>query len=249
MLRTAIEEFDVRIEEKNEIIRKHEEALREMQDRPRPSGRIRGIGQGTASDTFPNGRHGTLEQPVNEAVAGNKFSGLHSRGLEVNLAQRSEHHTVINLGSPTASEDICSQETEVFPSGAQNQAAASDRSPRARDPTEPHGPVQENVHVTEPHGPVQENVHVTEPHGPVQENVHVAGARAQRGSRRDRHRASSTPGPAHQRSPRSGQRRRRSPSPGERMNPASWSRSQRTHGPGGSPYGKCTAKARRDDGG
>ncbi|KAK3242317.1 hypothetical protein CYMTET_47989 [Cymbomonas tetramitiformis] len=102
--------------------RRHLETLKEMQDRPRPSVRI---GQGTSSDAVPNGRRGAHQQPANEVVAGNTFNGLHARGL--NLAQRPEHRTVIDLGSPTASEAICSQETQMFPSGTQDQEAASDR--------------------------------------------------------------------------------------------------------------------------
>ncbi|KAK3287253.1 hypothetical protein CYMTET_5230 [Cymbomonas tetramitiformis] len=141
MLRAAIEKSDA-------IIREHEKAIEELQGRRRPFMGGARMGQYTASNAIHNDRHGAREtQMVNEDVAGDTFSGLHSRGvLEVNLAQRSEHRTVINMALPTASEDIHSHDTEVFLSGVQDQEAASHRSPQVRDLTGHRSPWRENVH-------------------------------------------------------------------------------------------------------
>ncbi|KAK3274403.1 hypothetical protein CYMTET_17414 [Cymbomonas tetramitiformis] len=70
----------------------------------RPSARIGTSGSGS---TGLDSRHGTRPQPASEYRAGDAFGGLHSEGLQVNLAQRPEHRTVIDiLGSPTAQEEI-----------------------------------------------------------------------------------------------------------------------------------------------
>ncbi|KAK3274922.1 hypothetical protein CYMTET_16924 [Cymbomonas tetramitiformis] len=154
MLRAAIEKSDA-------IIREHDKAIEELRGRRRPFMGGARMGQYTVSNAIHDDRHGAREpQMVNEDVAGDTFSGLHSRGvLEVNLAQRSEHRTVINIALPTAPEDIHSHDTEVFLSGVQDQEAASHRSPQVRDLTGRHSPWRENVHAA---GQLQPGAPVTE---------------------------------------------------------------------------------------
>ncbi|KAK3245352.1 hypothetical protein CYMTET_45075 [Cymbomonas tetramitiformis] len=135
------------------------------------------MGRHTASDTSREDRHGAREQQlVNEDVAVGTFrgglstdtprgryegghggraplSGLHSRGiLEVNLAQQSEHRPVINMALPTASEDICSNDTEVFQSGVQDQEVGCVTQVAAGAPTLPTERTVTQEEVTEPQG-------------------------------------------------------------------------------------------------
>ncbi|KAK3245906.1 hypothetical protein CYMTET_44545 [Cymbomonas tetramitiformis] len=80
LIRARMLQLRASIAERREIIRGHNETLREYRERPptaRPSVRI---GQGTTRDA---GLEGTRSQPGDESHANDLFGGLHSGGLEV----------------------------------------------------------------------------------------------------------------------------------------------------------------------